>query len=152
MIPKPRSKYSYCSVCKADYDDYIEVSFFWFSIFRPASTRPSSKTTNLKPSLTKCAKNSCRRMKKPWSNNLKNTLKKLVITSCFFHLRNQQTLTSTLQLNQCKASLVEVNSGRSMAGCNLVRLSSSYLMATTKICWDFMTIPSEFQLIPHCHQ
>lgn len=28
LVPKPRSKYSQCNVCKEEYEDYAEV--FWY--------------------------------------------------------------------------------------------------------------------------
>ena len=40
-MPKPKSKYSYCSVCKDDYHDYLEVIQNIFSIFNPNLTKPA---------------------------------------------------------------------------------------------------------------
>jgi len=45
-VPKPRSKNHYCSVCRQNYGDYLEVKVAAFSIFRVQCTRKRSNLQN----------------------------------------------------------------------------------------------------------
>ena len=150
MIPKPRSKYSYCSICKVDYDDYLEVPSFLFSTFKRISTGPTSKTTNLRLSSTRCARKYTIRMRKPLPRNLRTHSNMLLTISSSYRHRSPPTSTSTPRSNQCRVS-AGGSSDRSTAGSNPARLSSSSLMATTKTCWGFMTTPSLPPLTHRCH-
>ena len=147
LIPKPKSKYSYCSVCKVDYNDYCEVSSPLFSIFKLKNTKSWSETTDLMDSSTIYVKNSDKKQSLNLSKVKKKFFLKLLSKNCLFLLKRSPPSISIVRLNHCRTTQLDVNTKSSMAGSKTAKLSNSFLMLMITIYWEFLKINSEWQQI-----
>lgn len=149
MLPKPKSKYSYCSVCKADYEDYLKVFSVLHSIFGQTPTKTDSKTTDSIPTSMKCAKKWRSRALTP-SFSVRN-IKVLNICNLSLQFSLRKPLFSILATLKNKPStpFKAMNTSRSTIGCIRARLFTWSPTGTNKICRFCMRIRKELQLILH---
>ena len=145
MVAKPRSKYSYCNVCKADYNDYLTVFFRKFSTSKLINTKTTLKTINSVTLSTKWLTSSKIKLSLPSKNLKKKNLRKIYKINSSSPRKNRPFLKQALALEVWQIWLLEAIRVKQLMHGNHSKVSTcfSILMKITE--WFLRTITKEFK-------